>query len=443
MAENNQIPVDENYLRSIEQAVVDLKLLMEASALISSMLELDELIPVVMEKAKTLMQAEACSILLYNEETKKLSFEVALGEDEEASATLKKLVTLDLGQGIAGVVAEKCEPLLIRDAQSDTRFFSGADAKTGFVTRSLIAVPLVGRKGLIGVAEILNPRNREHFTEYDLEIFQALSRQVAVAMENAVFHRKSLEQERLRHEIELAATIQRSFLPSSPVFRKGLVSVRAVNIPAKEVGGDLYDFVDLPDGKAGIFIGDISGKGISAALFMAKTVSDFRYAAHNELQPARVMEHLSEVISGAPRGMFMAGLYVVADGTSGECRITSAGNPPFFRIIGEEVIPMEAEAGPPAGILCCEYPATVLQLQPGERLLLFTDGLFDAKNPSGERFGLERSQAAVLQHRHDIDILESVTGHLDAFSAGADRADDLTLVEISFDCPPAAQEQGE
>ncbi|GAB4486641.1 MAG: hypothetical protein OHK006_14750 [Thermodesulfovibrionales bacterium] len=430
------MPAGENRLRSIEQTVVDLKLLMEASALISSMLELDELIPVVMDKAKTLMQAEACSILLYNAETKKLSFDVALGADEEASNTLKKQITLDLGQGIAGAVAESCEPLLIQDAQTDTRFFSGADAKTGFVTRSLIAVPLIGRKGLIGVAEILNPRSREQFTDYDLEIFQALCRQVAVAMENAVYHRKSLEQERLRHEIELAATIQRSFLPAVPSFRKGRISARAVNVPAKEVGGDLYDFVDLPGGKAGIFIGDISGKGISAALFMAKTVSDFRYAARNETRPDKVMEHLGAAISGAPRGMFLAGLYVVVDCESGECRIASAGSPPFFRIVGDDVVSTEAEAGPPAGILDCEYPVTALSMQPGERLLLFTDGLFDAKDADGGRFGLERSQAAVLQYRHDVDILESIIGHLEAFSAGAERADDLTMVEILFECPP-------
>ena len=210
-----------------------------------------------------------------------------------------------MGRGIAGYVARHLQPLVIPDARSDKRFLGEADKQTGFTTKSLIAVPLVGRGGLIGVAEIINPRHKVSFSDYDLEIFQTLCGQVAIAIENSIFHKESLEHERHMHELDLASTIQRSFLPESPVFHQGRMVVSAVNIPAKRVGGNLYDFVALGEGLAGVFIGDISGKGISAALYMAKIVSDFRYLAHRGNSPELVLDHLNALMTKAPRGLFL------------------------------------------------------------------------------------------------------------------------------------------
>jgi sigma-B regulation protein RsbU (phosphoserine phosphatase) len=194
MGEKPNITIPEDYLKNLEKKVEDLKTLMDISAIISSTLDFNELITLVMEKAKDVMAAEACSILFYNRDTNKLEFEVAICKEEETSDILKKKITLEMGQGIAGWVAEKLEPLIIKDVKKDNRFYQDADKQTGFITESLIAVPLVGRRGLIGVAEILNPKNKD----YDLEMFQILTKQFAIAIENALFHRESLERERLK-----------------------------------------------------------------------------------------------------------------------------------------------------------------------------------------------------------------------------------------------------
>ena len=228
---------------------------------------------------------------------------------------------MKVGQGIAGYVAQHLKPVVIADARADERFLGEADKQTGFTTKSLIAVPLVGRGGLIGVAEIMNPRHKVSFSDYDLEIFQTLCGQVAIAIENSLFHKESLEQERHKQELEVASTIQRSFLPESPVFQQGSMVVSAVNIPAKHVGGDLYDFVALGEGKAGVFIGDISGKGISAALYMAKIISDFRYIAHIENSPEIVLNRLNALMTKAPRGIFLTAIYLIADTVNGDIRM--------------------------------------------------------------------------------------------------------------------------
>ncbi len=279
MVNEPTITVNQAYLTTIEKKVEDLRTLIEVSAIISSTLDFNELMTLVMEKAKSLMKAEGCSILLYNKETNKLEFDLALCREESVVDILKSKVSLDMGQGIAGWVAEHQTPLLIRDVKTDSRFYPDADQLTCFTTRSVIAVPLVGRGGLIGVAEILNPKNKDFFRDDDSEIFQTLCRQVAIAIENARFHKESVEKEKLRQELEIASVIQKSFLPESPNFKKDRLMLSAINLSATQVGGDLYDFIELSPNKVGVLIGDVSGKGISAALYMAKVLSDFRHIA--------------------------------------------------------------------------------------------------------------------------------------------------------------------
>src|SRR5208283_5640117 len=189
MASGAEINISVEYLKGLEKKVEDLKILIDMSALISSTLELNELMQLVMEKAKNELQAEACSILFYNKETDKLEFEIALCKEEATSDLLKQKIILDIGQGIAGWVAKNLEPLIINDVKADGRFCDLVDKQTGFITESIVAVPLIGRSGLIGVAELLNPKRKE----YDLEIFQILCKQFSIAIENALLHRELVE----------------------------------------------------------------------------------------------------------------------------------------------------------------------------------------------------------------------------------------------------------
>jgi sigma-B regulation protein RsbU (phosphoserine phosphatase) len=192
MAKEPEITVPEAYLKKLEKKVEDLKILIDVSTIISSTLNLEDLMPLVMEKAKNIIDAEACSILFYNKETNKLEFEVAICKTKSTSDILRKKISLEIGQGIAGWVAANQQPLFINDVKTDNRFYKAADKLTGFKTKSIIAFPLIGRSGLIGVAEMINPRKQD----YDLDILQILSRQFAIAIENALFHKEGRDSNR-------------------------------------------------------------------------------------------------------------------------------------------------------------------------------------------------------------------------------------------------------
>jgi sigma-B regulation protein RsbU (phosphoserine phosphatase) len=433
MVNEPTITVNQAYLTTIEKKVEDLRTLIEVSAIISSTLDFNELMILVMEKAKSLMKAEGCSILLYNKETNKLEFDLALCREESVVDILKSKVSLDMGQGIAGWVAEHQTPLLIRDVKTDSRFYPDADQLTCFTTRSVIAVPLVGRGGLIGVAEILNPKNKDFFRDDDSEIFQTLCRQVAIAIENARFHKESVEKEKLRQELEIASVIQKSFLPESPNFKKDRLMLSAINLSATQVGGDLYDFIELSPNKVGVLIGDVSGKGISAALYMAKVLSDFRHIAPQVVAPEIALTRLNSVLSRVPRGMFLTAIYGIVDLSTGNHSLSVAGHPPFLWLTRGEVRVMNVASGPPLGILPIEYPYTEISLKKGDKILFLTDGVFEAKNKEGKRIGFEKLVRFIKEHRGEGYLIQKIFDYVDEFSKGLARADDLTLVELSWD----------
>jgi sigma-B regulation protein RsbU (phosphoserine phosphatase) len=428
MASGSEITISVEYLRGLEKKVEDLKTLIEMSALISSTLDLNELMQLVMEKAKHELQAEACSILFYNKETDKLEFEIALCKEEATSDLLKQKIILDIGQGIAGWVAKNLEPLIINDVRTDERFFDQVDKETGFITESMVAVPLIGRSGLIGVAELLNPKRKD----YDLEIFQILCKQFAIAIENALLHKELVEKERLRYELEIAAALQKSFLPASPSLKKSNVTINAVNISAAKVGGDLYDFIEPAENMVGVIIGDVSGKGVSGALYMSKIISDFKYVGASVLSPDSVLNRLNTLLADAPHGMFVTVIYMIIDTITGMLRVSVAGHPPFLLLTKDDVKVMDVLSGPPLGILPSEYPDTVLQLNAGDRLFLFTDGVFEAKNKAGKRIGYESLVEFVRMHRKASPLSDLVINYVNDFSKDTEMADDLTMVEIAF-----------
>lgn len=419
------------YLLDLEKKIAGINALMDIFEIVSSTLNLNDLMNLVMEKAKSVTEADGCSILLFNKETNKLEFEVALC-NETASNLLKEKITVEIGQGIAGWVAANHEPLIIDDVTKDDRFYGGADKLTGFITKSLSAFPLMGRRGLIGVVELINTKKKD----YDLELFKIICRQFAIAIENALYYRESLERERVKQELKIAAEVQKSFLPQSPVLTKKNLTVSAVNMPALKVSGDVYDFVELTGSRVGVLIGDVSGKGISAALYMAKLISEFRHIALTADSPETALNRLNIVLSDAPRGMFLTAIYMIIDAASGKLRISAAGHPPFLLITKDGVNVMEVLSGPPLGILPGEYAGTNLNLSKGDTIIALTDGVFDAKNKKGERIGFEGLVEFVKKHSTGKQIVRMITDFVDDFSKGMERADDLTIVEINWTGAP-------
>ncbi|OGL60031.1 MAG: hypothetical protein A3J27_12840 [Candidatus Tectomicrobia bacterium RIFCSPLOWO2_12_FULL_69_37] len=421
-------------MRALRERVDNLAHLMEVTALISSTLDLDEVLQRVMKLAKEIMGAEAASVMLWNEAEQCLEFQTSVGD---VGVEELKTIRVPKGKGIAGSVMESSQPLLVADVRKDARFFAQADEKTGFVTRSILAAPLIVHDKVIGVGEVLNHMDGRPFTELDLQLFFSFCRQVAVAIENARLHKAEVRRHLLDQQMEMAASIQKSFLPAAlPVDGAGRFELGAFSRSAQEVGGDLYCVTSLPDGRLGACVGDVSGKGIPAALYMARVVSEFRLFCSGGAPAGEVLESLNQSLSqGGMRGMFVTFAYAVLNPASGALQVANAGHLPLIlaekgggaRFVG-------GAAGPPIGMLGrAKFREEALNLSPGDAVLIYSDGILEARGKDRELFGEERLLAAAAgAPRGASGLLSGVHEAVERFTRDAPQADDMTMVSLSW-----------
>lgn len=422
-------------IEQLNQKIKDLTSLIDVASIITSTLDLEELMSLVMEKAQEVMHAEASSIMLLNEETGILECQIALGSVQEK---VKEKIQLKLGQGIAGWVAQTGEAIIVPDVSSDNRFFSEIDESTGFQTRSILAAPLKVKDRVIGVAEVLNRVDAQPFTKENLEIFLSFCRQVALAIENARMHRFMLEQQRLKQQLESAHRIQQSFMPQNfPTSTDEKYIIFGKNIPATEVGGDLFDFVKIDSDSLGIVIGDVSGKGIPAALFMARMISDFRYYSHLAKQPVDLLRMLnSALLKRSQQGMFVSLIYMVLNMRTGKLTISNAGHIPplWYQKKSKMCQSLNDFSGIPLGIMeNVNFNQLDIQLESEDTVLLVTDGITEAKNDKQQMFTFQRL-LKILQKptSHPKVLIDYVVEQVKKFQGSLSQNDDITLLALRW-----------
>ncbi len=421
-------------LQQLREKVENLSSLIEVSIIINSTVELDQLVNLVMEKAQSVMQAEASSVMLFNEKTQCLDCRFALGE---VGDQVREVMRLKMGEGVAGWVAEHREPQIVPDVSKDPRFTSKVDESTGFRTRSILAAPLLVQDRLIGVAEVINRKDGREFTRDDLELFSTFCRQVAMAIENVRMYRVELEKQKLEQQLEAAKHIQQSFMPESfPSPEDGAYAVAARSLPAVSIGGDLYDWIDFDDHQVGVAVGDVTGKGVPAALYMARLVSDFRTYAQMYKLPSRVLMALNNVlVERGRRGMFVTFQYGILDPASGLFRYANAGHIPIIRVARDGDAQMVEKTGNvPLGILPeVEFREGTVQLEPGDVLIMITDGIIDARNAQGEAYSLERALTFCGSHRGPVqELVDALIADVQAFTGDQVQFDDLTVLALSW-----------
>ncbi len=418
------------YLRS---KVADLSTLIDTNIIINSTLDLDDLVHLVMKKAQFVMKAEASSVMLVNEQNGMLECEVALGEVGEQ---LKK-IQLKIGEGIAGWVAEHGQPQIIPDVSTDSRFSAKADESTGFQTRSILAAPLNVKNKTIGVAEVINRVDGRAFNDDDLALFCTFCSQVAMAIENARMHKIELENQRIEQELESARFIQQSFMPDALPSKSKAFSIDAKSIAAASIGGDFYDFVEFENNKFGVAVGDVTGKGVPAALYMARLVSDLRQQTQSYKNPAEIINSLNSLlVDRSRRGMFVTFQYGVLDAESGQFIFSNAGHLPWIRINSAQKQTELLKGGKtiPLGItkeVVC--PEDSVQLNPGDYIVSITDGIIEAKNSSGELYSFERV-LDVLSHAETTSdkMVSKLLDDVQQFSKNTQQHDDLTILSFKW-----------
>ncbi len=417
-----------NEIERLNQKIKRLSSLIEVNEVISSSLDLDTILENVMTISKQVMNADASSLMRVDEKSNELIYQVA---QSAVGEKLKKEVRLKMGQGIAGTVAETGEPLLLEDAYTHPKFYRGNDEKTGYRTKSMITVPLKVGKRTTGVAQVINRLDGNPFDADDLELFQAVASMAAIALENAKMHQSLMERQRLVKDMEFARTVQESFLPQeAPEVLNYAFSAHYT--PALEVGGDFYDFIHLDKNRTGIVIGDVSGKGVPAALFMAKLGSDMRTLAFTEPRPSAALGKLNDLLAArSRRGMFATLLYAELDVTSGMLVIANAGHlPPVIRKANGSVVKFSKAGGTPLGILRgMQFGQDELKLERGDTVILYTDGIVEAMNAKEELYGFERFEELVRRNPADPAALKAaIIDDVNRFTGLSPQHDDMTLV---------------
>jgi sigma-B regulation protein RsbU (phosphoserine phosphatase) len=407
-----------------------LHVVLEITKHLARTLDVDQLLHKLLEQLMQLYpQADRSVVVLVDGESLDLRAERlrqgGMGRSMPFSRTIVRKA-LDEGAG-----------LLSDDVKHDMRFVPSATL-TSMELHSILCAPLITAEGTrLGVIQVDRFCKGFGFRMDDLQLLTAIASQVTVVLENASLHAERIKEERLLREIALAREIQEDFLPDDLEGKAGeSFEILGRVFPAQQVAGDFYDFFRLPDGKLGFAIGDVSGKGIPAALFMGSCRTLCRYLAQDGLSPAQVLTKLNSALAvDNPACMFVTMIYGTYDDSTGQVVLTSAGHPPpLLRRVGGQ-----AEELPVVGGRLLGYPGEAspfnerkLTLEPGEAIVFFTDGLIEARSPIDRMmYGTERVQALVKSFANDqalADWAEEARDQVARFLGGPTLSDDLTLL---------------
>ena len=374
------------------------------------------------------LHAEAGSLWLLDEAGAELECKASVGPHPITG------MRLSVDKGIIGksIRENVCQTVL--DVSKDPNFTVSVDEESGFVTRSLLCAPMNVSDEPLGAVELVNKlTNPNHcFDESDIHPLQVLTSSAALAIVNARMAASLVEHERVRRELELAAEIQRNLLPAP---RPQPFPIYGVNIPARTVSGDFFDILPLADGRIAFCLGDVSGKGMNAALLMAKTASLYRCLAKSIKSLGKLLAMLNdEICETTTRGMFVTMMAGVYEPQSGKAKVANAGHEPLLcHASGGEFTSFPAEA-PPLGIVPnSQFPEVEIALR-GGALYAFSDGLTEACSDSGERLGPEGLQTLIAKFVHQPvgERVESIIADVGEL----ELRDDLTLLAVTDEGVP-------
>lgn len=302
-----------------------------------------------------------------------------------------------------------------------------------------VVAPLVCRGEVVGLLQLGERMSAQDYSRDDYMLLNSLVTQAAPAMRVAQLAEQqkveALQTERIHQELRVAGLIQQTLLPREVPQLPGW-NIASFYRPARAVGGDFYDFIHYPDGRVGLVIGDVTDKGMPAALLMATTRATLRTMAQRTEAPGAVLRETNNAICpDVPPSMFVTCLYAILDPATGRLVYANAGHNLPYRQRAGQVSELRA-TGMPLGLLPeMDYEEYETVLEPGERLLLYSDGLVEAHNPHREMFGNPRMETLVSQSRDDASaMIQKLLDELEQFS-GSDweQEDDITLVIVSRD----------
>jgi len=404
---------------TVGDLVDDLQRVQKAAQKISSILDLDQLIESVVDEVTRSFGCVEAAVYLHDEDRR----EMVLAGVRGCTAHTKGF-RLKVGlEGMVGYVASTGQLRYAPDVRQDKYYIACEHA-----TLSEVAIPLRVGPHLVGVFSASHPAV-DGFPRQQLRILQALCDHVAVAIHNArQFQFERAARAALDREAQEARAIQQALLPKSSPYIPGF-AISGHSVPARAVGGDWYDFIPFPDGRWGIVLADVSGKGTAAALLMSATRGVFRSLAEACCTPSEVLARLNELLlNDFPAGKFVTMIYAVLDPATRKVVFANAGHlrPLLIDEQGEQFL--DTERGLPLGLSCSDYSEVEISLRPGSRLIFYSDGITEAVNANEEEYGLFRlAEHAVKPAASAVSILDEVR----SYANGSGVRDDATAVFLS------------
>lgn len=397
--------------------------LAEVGKRISSSLDLQEVLHAIVEAVREVVPCDHAAVFLLDQDKGELRYAVYQGIAEQVPSDFR----LKVGQGLVGWVAITGQPVLIKDVRNDSRYLRFYED-----SRSELDVPIKRGDRVLGVIS-LESRRRGAFDQHHLELLQAFAGQAAVAIENALLLEELVEKRRLEQELEIARQVQRALLPRSLPRIRGY-RFAAVTIPSGLVGGDLYDVVEFGDGSIALAIGDVAGKGTPGAILMATLYSTYRGLLRKGFAPRKLMRSLNNLLVERLDAESFATLFLsVLVPAERRLRYCNGGHNPPLLIHADGSFKKLAEGGPVLGFVPnLRYTDGVIELNPGDVLLLYTDGVTEAMNAREEMFGEDRLLELAVANRH-LDprrLRDRIVQAVREFRGTAPLEDDLTLLIV-------------
>tara|TARA_B100001996_G_scaffold80903_1_gene59674 strand:+ start:1001 stop:2284 length:1284 start_codon:yes stop_codon:yes gene_type:complete len=405
----------------------DLAIVTQMNQEFATSLDLNETLQTALELIIKRINAQAANIFLIEE--KKQVFQCIASKHQ---AYLDEY-EIPLTQGVMGkaILQKKC--IRVGDVRKDVReiaeFYFDLDNKTNFTTYSVLCSPLLVSNECIGVIHCLNKKtNTKLFEEGDRKLLEILSGPAALAIRNARNAKELIDKNRMQKEIEIVGEIQKTLLSQN---KKEPFPIAGINIPAKIVSGDFYNFSDLGDGKYGFGVADVSGKGIKSSLLMSKASSLYRCLSKTIFSASELLNLLNrEICETAARGMFVTMLVGIYDSNKKELLISNAGHEPPLIYSKNENFSNYTEAGPPLGIMPkITYSEHTIKFSESS-MYIFTDGITEMKDPNGKMLESEGFQAYIKKYQSTPtnERLKQIIN--DIVKSGKIQKDDLTIVVI-------------
>jgi sigma-B regulation protein RsbU (phosphoserine phosphatase) len=424
--------VPESLFASHPEQAKTLTLLHDVSRELTAILDREELLRRIAERVKKLVNYHLFTVMLWNEQSQLLEGVFAMHYEDSIPARFR----VPLHKGVTGTAAGQRRALRIGDVRLDPRYISDCCGSTNPVpVRSELVVPLLLRDRLVGVLDLESVEPHAFTAEHE-RMLTTLGSYIAIALENSRLYQEARENEqRLLTDLDTAREIQRQLLPTGAREIPGL-DLASGYAPARELGGDFYDFLPYGEGRLGFALGDVSGKGTAAALYGSLAIGILReHSAEHRCPPAELLEMLNRRLY-APRldTRFIALLFGVYDAEARKLTIANAGSP-YPLLVRGGVVQEIRVAGVPLGLFPeTSYEGTSIALQPGDLLLFASDGILESEDATQEPFGSERLRGLLATFSVE-DSAEAVAAQIlsatDAYASSvAVPHDDRTLLVL-------------